>query len=191
MTACLCTMRDWPAQRLAKDWLLQNETGLDLLLTLFGVADLPLQLSRAPKSLWRRHCLRSLLRRMSQASSVDTVLGLAKAMDQRSYETKGFQELKASIRNLSSISSMSWEAREKLPYIYHKIENDKNINSKMDARAHNLITMSNLSVHSLGGIVHWKSYVSVHVCVYVSNSFLGALHTFIFFVWKSELQKWG
>ena len=36
---------------------LQNETGLDLLLTLFRVANLPLQLSRAPKSLWRRHCL--------------------------------------------------------------------------------------------------------------------------------------
>ena len=95
---------------------------------------------------------RSLLRRMSQARSVDTVLDLAKAIDQRSYETKGFQELKASIRNLSSISSMTWEAREKLPYIYHQIENDKNITSKMDARARNLITMSNLSVHSLGGI---------------------------------------
>ena len=83
---------------------------------------------------------------------MDTVLDFAKAMDQRSYETKGFQDLKVTIRNLSSISSMTWEAREKLPYIYHQIENDKNITSKMDARARNLMTMSNLSVHSLGGI---------------------------------------
>lgn len=91
-----------------------------------------------------------MLRRISQARSVESVIECAKMLDQNGQ--KGFQDLKNTIRNLCSILVITWDSREKLPWSFYQIESDKNITPKIDVRARSQMTMSNLSVHDMGGV---------------------------------------
>lgn len=92
---------------------------------------------------------RSMLRRISQARSVESVIECGKVLDRAQ---KGFQDLKNTIRNLCSILAITWDSREKLPWSFYQIENDRNIIPKIDVRARSQMTMSNLSVHDMGGV---------------------------------------
>lgn len=94
---------------------------------------------------------RSILRRISQAGSVESVIECAKMLD-RNAQRKGFQDLTNTIRNLCSILVITWDSREKLPWSFYQIESDKNITPKIDVRARSQMTMSNLSVHDMGGV---------------------------------------
>jgi len=93
---------------------------------------------------------RSMLRRISQAWSVESVIECAKMLDRNAQ--KGFQDLKNTIRNLCSILVITWDSREKLPWSFYQIESDNNITPKIDVRARSQMTMSNLSVHDMGGV---------------------------------------
>jgi len=93
---------------------------------------------------------RSMLRRISQAWSVESVIECAKMLDRNAQ--KGFQDLKNTIRNLCSILVITWDSREKLPWSFYQIESDNNITPKIDVRARSRMTMSNLSVHDMGGV---------------------------------------
>eukprot|EP00438_Fugacium_kawagutii_P002813 Skav214099 [mRNA] locus=scaffold1185:175427:179361:- [translate_table: standard] len=94
---------------------------------------------------------RSLLRRISQARSVEALTESVKALNKDGSDGR-FHDLKVTARNLSNISQVTWEGREKLQWIFSQIEIDQNITPKVDVKVRNQMTMSNLSVHSMGGI---------------------------------------